>query len=131
MIIEGRCRWDPKEVVQVAGASSLPLISGPLVFTTRETPHDVRSEEPATDFQVMGEEMWVVLEPCPRCVGAEYDHLLLPEPSIVGSVDTTRPIAYQPHQMSQIHATIRASKSGLTSVSSSIYSSQTGVYPST
>ena len=45
----------------MARTSSLPLVPGPLVFIAKERQQDVLFEEPEPDIQVVGDDMWVVL----------------------------------------------------------------------
>ena len=49
----------------MARTSSLPLVPGPLVFIAKERQQDVLFEEPEPDIQVVGDDMWVVLNHVP------------------------------------------------------------------
>ena len=49
----------------MARTSSLPLVPGPLVGIAKEWPQDVLLEEPEPDIQVVGDNMWVVLNHVP------------------------------------------------------------------
>ena len=49
----------------MAGTSSLPLIPGPLVRIAKEWPQDVLLKEPEPNVQVVGDDMWVVLNHVP------------------------------------------------------------------
>src|ERR1700680_2495456 len=49
----------------MARTSSLPLVPGPLVCIAKERQQDVLFEEPEPDIQVVGDDMWVVLNHVP------------------------------------------------------------------